>query len=342
MKNKILFISKKKMLTYSDCNTIPDGPISSGLTNSINFVLDLLKELKIESNYEMAVDGNCIDKFLTIHKPTVLILEAIWVTPEKIAQLQKLHPKVLFMCRIHSQITFLANEGIAMDWLYQYRDLNVIIACNHKSAVDDLSKVGINSVLLPNYYKITKNQAITEIDDRYINISCFGAIRPMKNHLAQAISAMYFADVIGKKLRFFINVNREEQGGNSVLKNLRNLFKNSEHDLVECPWMTHVQFIDLVKTMDIGMQVSLSETFNIVAADLIDNNIPMVVSKEIFWLPFYTKAKATSIDSIVFKLMIAYYFGRTKVSKFINKLSLKYYNYNSKKLWKEYFQNYLK
>jgi len=294
--------------------------------------------MKVEAIYEKAIDGNCIDKFLTIHKPNFLILEAIWVTPEKIAQLQKLHPKVIFICRIHSQITFLANEGIAMDWLFEYKKLNVIIACNHKDTVKDLEKVGMNSIYLPNYYQVTKTTEVKKEESEFIKISCFGAIRPMKNHLLQAMSAIYFAEIVGKKLRFYINVNREEQGGNSVLKNLRNLFVNTEHELFECPWVNHEKFIEIVKTMDIGMQVSLSETFNIVTADLINNNIPVVVSKEIYWLPFYTKSNATNMDSITFKLLVAYYFGKTKLSKFINKCSLKYYNYKSKKKWLEFIK----
>jgi len=45
--------------------------------------------------------------------------------------------------------------------------------------------------------------------------------------------------------------------------------------------MDHSDFISIVKSMDIGMQVSLSESFNIVAADFVSNGIPLVGSPDI-------------------------------------------------------------
>ena len=63
------------------------------------------------------------------------------------------------------------------------------------------------------------------------------------------------------------------------------LFKNNpKHELVEYDWLTHDDFIDVVQSMDLGMQVSFTETFNIVTADFVNNNIPVVVSKEIPWV----------------------------------------------------------
>jgi len=45
--------------------------------------------------------------------------------------------------------------------------------------------------------------------------------------------------------------------------------------------MEHNDFIRVVKSMDIGMQVSLSESFNIVAADFVSNGVPLVGSPDI-------------------------------------------------------------
>jgi hypothetical protein len=59
--------------------------------------------------------------------------------------------------------------------------------------------------------------------------------------------------------------------------------KDRGHKLVVHEWVNHKDFIKLVKTMDIGMQVSYSETFNIVAADFISQGVPVVISKELPW-----------------------------------------------------------
>ena len=60
-----------------------------------------------------------------------------------------------------------------------------------------------------------------------IDIGAYGAIRPLKNQLLQALAAIKFAESIGKTLRFHINITRIENNGDPVLKNLRNLFSNS-------------------------------------------------------------------------------------------------------------------
>ena len=112
-----------------------------------------------------------------------------------------------------------------------------------------------------------------------INIAVFGAIRPLKNHLIQAISAIQFANEEGLKLYFHINGTRIENNGDPVLKNLRELFEGQEkHELVEHCWMEHDKFVELLQSMDICMQVSFSETYNIVTADAVNGLVPVVVS----------------------------------------------------------------
>ncbi len=85
------------------------------------------------------------------------------------------------------------------------------------------------------------------------------------------------------------------------------------------------------------MQVSYSETFNIVTADFVNNNIPVVVSPEIFWVADLYKADPNSVDSIQTKLEWAWFFGDWKISKFFNKTKLKIYNHNSKVAWLDLF-----
>ncbi len=52
--------------------------------------------------------------------------------------------------------------------------------------------------------------------------------------------------------------------------------------------------------MDLGTQVSFTETFNIVVADFVYNGIPCVVSEEIYWMPDSMKVRnPTSTDEIV-------------------------------------------
>ncbi len=129
-----------------------------------------------------------------------------------------------------------------------------------------------------------------------------GSLRPMKNQLTQAIAAIKYADSKGKKLNFHINGTRKEQLGENVLKNLEALFKDSKHSLVKHDWLNHKDFIDLILTMDCGLQVSLSETYNIVTADFVSNSIPVVCSNEIPFVAKVCKVSTKDIDEIAEKI----------------------------------------
>jgi hypothetical protein len=191
---------------------------------------------------------------------------------------------------------------------------------------------------LLNYYPIVTSAKLPhQGHDSEINVCCFGAIRPLKNHLIQAIAAIKFADDLGKTLKFHINVNREEDKGLPVLHNLRGIFNNSKHELVEHTWMNHDDFIELVKKMDLGMQVSFTETFNIVAADLVSNNIPIVVSDEIFWTNGYCHAQPTNFDDIVKTLHRVWFLRKLRV-QYLNKYKLEMYNHEAIESWLHYLK----
>jgi hypothetical protein len=341
-KKRILFICKKRHVygeTEKGANKLLK---SSGLYNSAKFVSDMLNENCVESKIVDVVDNNSIDKEVTIFKPDFVIIEALWVVPEKFEVLTKLHPKVKWIIRLHSEIPFLSNEGIAIDWLYKYiKYKNVHVGANSTDAfkiINDLLK-NEKTYYLPNYYPLGDNKCNTpQKNDNIIHIGCFGAIRPLKNQLQQAIAAIDFANETGKSLHYHINSERIEGRGEPILHNIRALFKNNpKHKLIEYAWLNHEEFIQIVKKMDIGMQVSFSETFNIVTADLVSNNIPVVVSPEVTWVSSLFKADPNSNSDIVKKL---HFVWNSKILnlKSLNLWGLKKYNKESTKVWLNYFK----
>jgi hypothetical protein len=56
------------------------------------------------------------------------------------------------------------------------------------------------------------------------------------------------------------------------------------------------------------MQVSFSETYNIVAADFVNNFIPVVVSRQISWLPEVVMAEPTNTEEIAARLSFVWRF----------------------------------
>jgi len=347
---KILFILKRR----EDFNTKTHSHIglSTGLYNSATFVKDMLNESEIESYLEVVVDNNDIDRVITKHRPTHVIIEALWVVPTKFVILCKLHPNVKWIIRLHSEMPFLAGEGMALDWVGDYGAFeNIIIGVNAPRALDEVRfflgyKMKLSTeelekkvIYLPNYYP--QNYEIKEynVGDEYINIGCFGAVRPLKNHIMQAIAAIKFANAIGKKLNFHINSGRIEMKGESVLHNLESLFSHLSddgHQLFHHEWTPRQEFLNLCRTMDIGMQVSFSETFNIVGADLISQGVPLVGSIEIPWIDSWFCARATETEEIYGALLLTHQSAQLNVRK--NQELLTAYTSKTRKIWEKYFK----
>ena len=66
---------------------------------------------------------------------------------------------------------------------------------------------------LPNYYPWDGVVSPASTDEDVVNVGCFGAARPFKNMVGQAIAALMFAERIGRPLNFHINGDRIEAGG---------------------------------------------------------------------------------------------------------------------------------
>lgn len=331
---KILFICKQRPARYG---------ASYGLLNSCRFLCNALIELGAEAKLVEVIDNNSIDKEVHKFKPTHVFIEALWVVPDKFDVLIPLHPTVQWHVRLHSNTPFIANEGIAMEWIKKYDLLQkkypqFHIAPNSTKMANDLKvALGINTIYAPNIYQPDLKPIVEKTPTNILQIGCFGAIRPLKNQLIQAMAAMAFANVLNVPMHFHINHSRLEQHGDNVYKNLVALFEGSKHTLITHDWMLHEDFLKLIGQMDLGLQVSYSETFNIVAADFTFMNVPLIGSSQIEWLNWLYKADPNDISSII-DLMWISWIGKRINLQVLNKWGLDKYNSNSRKVWKVYLK----
>jgi len=330
MPSSVLFILKKREeLDETGKKKI----IETGLYNSATYLNTILNNMNINSNIELAIDNNCIDRLVTKNRPTYVIIEALWVVPSKFDILCRLHPTVKWIIRFHSEMPFLACEGIATQWMIKYSLFpNIILGINSKRLLREVrfivklknyfSEEDVNKkvVYLPNFYPTDTNIECNfdkkVDDDDSINICCFGAIRPLKNQLIQATSAIEFANKIGKKLRYHINSTRHETNGLPVYNNIKALFielNDERYTLVEHNWKNKEDFLLLCNQMDIGLQISFSETFNIVGCDLLSQNVPVIFSNDIPWSKTKYNADPTDSIDIVDKLLLTYNNSRDNV-----------------------------
>lgn len=358
---RVLFVLKHREIKNDDYSSWGDGTkpyqlLHSGLFNSARFVNDMMNSIGFDSKLVHVVDNNKIHAEIVKFNPDFVVIEAYWVVPEKFDELRKVCPNVRFIVRNHSEAPFLANEGIAFDWTLKYLERpNVIMSCNSPRMLKEVrflasqkfphwTKKQIEAVVpyLPNYYPIfPDNDARIDPSAAVLNVGCFGAVRPLKNHVSQAIAAMMAADKLGKRLNFHVNAGRVEGRGEPILKNLQSIFSHyPQHNLIHHPWRPHTEFKDVVKRMDVVSQVTFSETFNIVAADAVSQGVPVVVSKEIRWANDLFYADPTSTDDIADKILLAYSVKKNFPWWNPSLGGLKKYNRDSVRIWGNYFTDF--
>ena len=332
---RILFLTKKGQ-KYSGNYGYSE---SSGLLNSARFVVRMLREHNVCANMVEVLDNNDIDREVSKHLPDVVVIEALWVIPSKFDVLTKLHPKVQWVVRVHSEIPFLAQEGIALRWLFEYlKQPKVYVGFNSLRALHDFMRVSWSDKLLfmPNYFP-EHQHALGKASHDELHVGCFGAIRPLKNQLLQALSAIRYSDLESKHLNFHMNTTRVE-GGEEVLKNIRSLFENSPHRLVEHEWLKHSHFQHLLSRMNLSMCVSLSETFCIVAADTVSLGVPLVCSQEVPWSSRVSQAAPNSMDSVLDAMYRVLRLRR--FSGYLNRRGLKEYNSKSVEVWLQFLRRH--
>ena len=128
---KILFILKKRF--YSNINVKSYGLINSS-THIANF-LDTI--IDVETKVVTVVDANGINKEVQEYKPDMVIIEALWVTGEKMKELIEIkkYKHIKWVVRIHSDIGYLSAETFALKYVNDYIALdkpNLFIAPNNE------------------------------------------------------------------------------------------------------------------------------------------------------------------------------------------------------------------
>lgn len=340
---KILFVLKSRF--YNNMHVK-----SYGLVNSASHVARYLETIGCETKVVTVIDGNYIDKEIYDYKPDVVIIEALWVTGAKLKELIEIkrYKKIKWIVRIHSDIGYLSAETFALKYVNDYIALdkpNLIIAPNNKDLVEYLSNaLHIDLEYLPNIiqYKHPHHPHRYVQSSDIMHVGCFGALRILKNQVFQALCAIKAADALNKTLHFHVTVVRgknDENGKlNPVLENLEELFVRSKHHLIIHDWKENDEFQHLIKKMDVGLQLSYTESFNIVTADFIRNNIPILVSDAINWMPTMLRTSTTDYNKVMKDII--YLYKHRDSERLIRKMheSLNEHNLHAKRVWLDFIR----
>jgi hypothetical protein len=329
---KILFLLKERFYGSSI--------LSYGLINSATYVANFLDNNFYNCRISTVIDANHIDKEIHSFKPDVVIIEALWVPGGKLKELMELkrYKHIHWIIRVHSDMGFLASETMGIKNINDYIDLykhNLTIAVNSYQFHNYLS-TALNYKIdyLPNIVDVHKKENNEHAERDVINIGCLGALRLLKNQCFQALCSIKAAQILGKQLNFHITKDSgEHKKDNPVLKNLAELFKNTNHKLVVHDWMPNDKFQELIQKMDIGIQLSYTESFNIVCAEFINNHRLIVASDSVSWLPDALKTSDVDYDMATEKIISIYHHRHDPILKFSARNHLRQFNLESEQMW---------
>jgi hypothetical protein len=329
---KILFLLKEKQYSMS--------LVSYGLMNSAIPVAEHLRSIGCHCKIVQVVDANSIDHEVHEYKPDIVILEAVWVEAEKLNELMhiKQYRHILWIVRVHSNMGFLASEPHSIRVLKEY------IALDEKRLIISFNNDGFERAIadawdydfsyLPNIVKIYDNESNFSEEKNHMHVGCFGALRLIKNQCFQAICAMQAANALGKKLCFHVTPHFwGDSACDPILNALRYIFQDSKHELCVHNWMPLHNFLELVKKMDLGLQLSYTESFNIVTADFVNCGKLIIVSDAISWMPPSLRVSTTDYEEVVEKIVHVYKNRNNNTTKGLQRRYLREYNDGAKRTW---------
>jgi hypothetical protein len=227
-------------------------------------------------------------------RPTHIIIGAPWIPTLDLQNLVFSHPGIQFGVVCHSNVGFLQADPVAIKNFREALDLeqgamNFTAAGNSTRFASWITaSYDRPCAWLPNLYFLERTpprQRAPWPGGCAARVGVFGALRPLKNHLSAAAACLEIANDLHIRIKFYINVGRIE-GGNTVLRSLHAMLDDSQTvELHKVEWLHWPRFRHLIKTMDLLMQPSFTETFNMVTADGAAEGIPSVVSEAIDWAP---------------------------------------------------------
>ena len=274
-------------LVYRDFAAYDPGYCHVGLGINAQHTVRTLRRAGIHITAFPVHDAKDVRAVLGKHPElTHLVIEAPWMTTPDLGALLAAYPSVEFIVRTHSQIGFLQVEPRAIKLLREQLVLqesvtNLAIAANSRHLATFFRACLQRAVRLPAEplrLRARAHQARRAPPPPLAADRLLRRPAPPQDHTTAAAAAMMAARQLGSDLEFWVSVHREEHG-KGVLSSLRHMLSNVPWaKLVEHPWEPWAQFRRTVAHMDLCMQTSMTETFNIVTADATAEGVPSVVA----------------------------------------------------------------
>ena len=219
---------------------------------------------------------------------------ALWLKSAELRALVDTYPETQFVVNCHSNVGFLQAEPQAIGLIREAIQIeqtshNFRMAGNSQKFCNWVKHAyGAPCLWLPNLYYLTSTTPINKPvwSGGTLKIGCFGAMRVYKNFSTAVAAATQIARHLKAVTEVWVNSGRDDGLGSSAQSAIVQLTKNLPNvTLKQWPWSSWPEFKELIATMNLLLQPSYTESFNIVTADGIALGVPSVVSSAIEWAP---------------------------------------------------------
>lgn len=228
---------------------------------------------------------------------THAIISAPWLSTHDLRRLLENFSDIQFVILSHSNVGFLQADSGGVRLLREYVALaqqygNLRIGGNSRHFTDWFKHAySYDAVLLPNLYPVTKVPGKKWDGNGPLQIGVFGAARPYKNFMTAVGAAVIIHNMLGVDVQVHMSCGGEDDhfGIARAIDEMCSGLPGVQ--VIRHPWRYWTDFIETVSKMDLLIQVSYTESFNMVTADGISVGAPSVVSPAITWAPDNWKAE---------------------------------------------------
>ncbi len=246
-----------------------------------------------------------IDRYNLNHKErlTHVVISAPWLSLHDMRNLLTEFSDIQFVVLSHSNVGFLQADPCGMELLRKYHELseefsNIRVGGNSEKFVRWMRRAyGEGFVLLPNLYPLGPQIEKDWKGVGPIKIGAFGAIRPEKNFMTAAAAAVALASELGIEVE--LHMSEGGEGERSLTAPAIDQMCEGKITVIRHPWMYWDDFVKLVGQMDVMIQVSYTESFNMITADGISVGVPSAVSPAIYWAPPSWKADPDDANEVL-------------------------------------------
>lgn len=295
----------KLLIFYKDFSKITKGVSHVGLGVTSQNTAEVLRQHRFDAEAVPVLDVKGVTDRLAHDKHvTHVVIGAAWVDAKTMEEIVKKYPNIKFCAVSHSNVGFLAIEPEAIRLLKDYKKiqdkyLNFSVGGNcHKFVKAWNEMYDTNLTLLPNLYHTQRIHRGNKNPSNTIKIGIFGSVRPLKNFVSAVGACLYIANYTCQNIEIYVSSGRDE-GGATTIRAIDALVENVPNvKLIKSMWADHAAFRTLVSEMDLCMQPSYTETYNMICADSVVEGVPVVGSDAIDWIPDEWRALVDNVESI--------------------------------------------